>query len=120
MTERRPVGSLEAEVLATLWQRGEPMTPAQTLEALGGDLAYTTVLTILSRLWQKGLVRRERVGRAYAYEPVLTEPDRAAEHMRQALDRSRDQAAVLHRFVDALSPDEATLLRDLVQEREPE
>lgn len=76
------------------------------------------MLTILGRLWQKGLVRRERVGRTYAYEPVLTDPDHAAEHMREALTRSRDRAAVLHRFVDGLSQDDASLLRDLVRDRE--
>ena len=115
MSGRRPVGSLEAEVLALLWERANPATPAQVLEGLDAELAYTTVMTILHRLWQKGLVERQRVGRAYAYRPLLSEAEYAARHMQAALIKSRDRAAVLHRFVDGLSSSDAELLRDLVR-----
>ena len=120
MTDRRPVGSLEAEVLAILWQRDTAATPAQVLELVSTDLAYTTVMTILHRLWQKGLVGRERMGRAYAYHPLLTEAEFAARNMQAALAKSRDRAAVLHRFVDGLSQGDAALLRDLVRKATPE
>jgi predicted transcriptional regulator len=45
-----------------LWHSSEPVTPAALNEALRGDLAYATVMTVLSRLWKTGLL--ERVPRA--------------------------------------------------------
>ena len=55
---RRGRGELESEVLAALWAAGEPV-PARTVRGqLAEDPAYTTVLTVLSRLYDKGLVTR--------------------------------------------------------------
>ena len=116
MPDRRPMGSLEAEVLALLWGREEPATPSEVLDGLGAGLAYTTVLTILVRLWQKQLLERTRVGRAYAYRPVVSEADYAAQHMEAALTRARDRDAVLHRFVDRMNEQDAALLRQLLDE----
>jgi len=112
---RRPAGALENEVLAALWAAGEPLTPAQVLEMLSGDLAYTTVMTILTRLHDKGVVSRERVGRAYAYAPVLDEAGIAAAQMRAMLDRGEDRAAVLARFVDGLSTEDERVLTTLMR-----
>jgi len=106
---------LENEVLAALWAAGEPLTPAQVLEMLSGDLAYTTVMTILTRLHDKGVVSRERVGRAYAYAPVLDEAGIAAAQMRAMLDRGEDRAAVLARFVDGLSTEDERVLTTLMR-----
>ncbi|MFL6161407.1 MAG: BlaI/MecI/CopY family transcriptional regulator [Jatrophihabitantaceae bacterium] len=109
---RRPRGSLESEVLAALWAVDRPLTPAEVVEAVGGELAYTTVQTTLTRLHGKGAVRRQPAGRAHAYTPVLDDAGLAAHRMRAMLDRGGDHAAVLSRFLGALSPeDEATLTR---------
>ena len=64
--QRREPGELEAEVLAALWAADGPLTAGDLVDALGRDLAYNTVLTILTRLHQKGAVRREWAGRAHA------------------------------------------------------
>jgi len=107
---RRANGSLEAEVLAALWAADRPLTPAEVVDAVGGDLAYTTVQTILARLHGKGAVQREQSGRAHAYTPVLDDAGLAANRMRALLDRGSDRAAILSRFLGSLSPeDEATL-----------
>ncbi len=116
VADRRPVGSLEAEVLGVLWHRDEPLTPAKVLDELGADLAYNTILTILQRLWQKGIVGRTRVGRAHTYHPLCTEAEYAARHMQAALIKSRDRAAALHQFVDGLSSSDAAVLRDLMRQ----
>ncbi len=110
------MGALEAEVLGVLWDRGRAVTPGEAAEAVGGDLAYTTIMTILARLWKKGLVERERVGRAYAYRPVLSEADLAAHKMHDTLGRTSDQAAVLSRFVNGLSRQDVRRLRKLLDE----
>jgi predicted transcriptional regulator len=112
---RRPAGALETEVLAALWAASEPMTPAQVQESLRAELAYTTVMTILTRLYEKGAVSRERVGRAYAYAAVLDQSGIAAAQMRALLDRGDDRTAVLARFIDGLSGDDERALVELVQ-----
>lgn len=113
---RRPTGSLEADVLAFLWSRGGPTTPRDVLDGLGTDLAYTTVLTILYRLWQKGLLQREREGRAYAYSPKVTEAEYVASNMRAVLTRTQDRAEALNQFVGGLTKRDADLLRQLLED----
>jgi predicted transcriptional regulator len=111
---RRASGELEGDVLAVLWSGGEPMTPGQVHEALGGGLAYTTVATILGRLLDKGLVERSKAGRAHAYAVVVDEADIASTGFRSVLTRSHDRQALLQGFVDSLSPDEEQIVRDLL------
>src|SRR5438046_999507 len=93
---------LEAEVLATLWAAEEPLTAEQVRRELASDLAPTTVTTVLSRLLDKGAVRRQVEGRAYAYAPVLDQAGLAARRMQVLLEEERDQAVVLNRFVAGL------------------
>src|SRR5437763_5802729 len=115
---RRPRGTLEQEVVAALAASPAPMTPAQVRDQLGGDLAYTTVMTVLARLSDKGLVTRERVGRAYAYRAVRDEAEVTARQMQRLLDAGDDRAAVLSRFVGGPSADDEQLPTDL--RRRPE
>lgn len=119
MTDRRPMGSLEAEVLDVLWRADGPLTPAEVSDALGADLAYTTVMTILSRLWRKGLAARAKRGRAFAYSARVSEPDLAATRMRAVLTGTTDRTATMSRFVERLDPREAAALRALLDESEP-
>ncbi|MGN6556445.1 MAG: BlaI/MecI/CopY family transcriptional regulator [Solirubrobacterales bacterium] len=118
--DRRPAGALEADVLAALWAAGRPLTPAEVQEEVGGDLAYTTVMTALTRLFEKGAVKREKAGRAFAYTPVLDEAGTAAARMRELLGSGADREAVLARFVDSLSEDEERLLAELLRETRAE
>ena len=115
---RRDPGSLEAEVLSALWASTTPMSPGEVQTALGAGLAYTTVMTTLSRLHDKGLVARERVGRAYAYHPVAEEAGHLASRMRALLESGHDRSAVFARFVDDLSPADSELLADLLRQME--
>ena len=60
--ERRAIGELEHQLLTAVWQSETGLTPAEALDALDGSIAYTTVLTVLTRLWQKDLLHRAREG----------------------------------------------------------
>lgn len=119
MAERRGMGALEAEVLGHLWALGEPASPGQVLEAMGGGLAYSSVMTILVRLWKKGLAERERRGRAFVYSPVLTEAELTASRMRATLDRTGDREAALSRFVGTLDKREERMLRRVLGDSRP-
>ncbi len=114
MPERRPSGALESAVLAALWAAGRPLTPAQVRTGLDEDLAYTTVMTTLSRLHDKGVVHRERVGRAFAYQPVVDIAEAAATEMHALMRRTGDRSSVLARFVGTLDEDDERVLRTLL------
>jgi len=106
---------LEAEVLAVLWDSDGPLTGHQVVSRLPGDLAYTTIMTILSRLHAKGLVSREAIGRAYGYRPVQGRAEMAAQRMAAVLEGTGEQLDVLSRFVARLSPDELDALKRAVR-----
>jgi predicted transcriptional regulator len=111
---RRAAGELESAALTVLQAAGSALTPGEVLDRLGGGLAYTTVVTILSRLYAKGVLTRLRSGRAYSYAPVADEPGLAARRMRGVLDAEADREAVLARFVSGLSPSDEELLRRML------
>ncbi|WEO99464.1 BlaI/MecI/CopY family transcriptional regulator [Streptomyces sp. FXJ1.172] len=111
---RRARGELESNVLAALWSADGPLTARQVLERLPGDLAYTTVLTILSRLYGKGMLVRHREGRGYAYEPERDEASHTAHRMKSLLEGGSDREAVLTRFVSELSEQDEQLLHQLL------
>jgi BlaI family transcriptional regulator, penicillinase repressor len=110
------MGALEAQVLNQLWEAGRPLTPREVLASIDPELAYTTVLTILTRLWKKGLAERAPDGRVYRYRPKLDEAEYVATAMQRELDRAHDQTAVLSRFVDRLPKRDLRLLRKLLDE----
>ena len=134
--ERRAAGALEAEILAILRAADRPLTPGEVRERLApaaqapaaqasaaqasaaqagrGDLSYSTVVTIVSRLHAKGLLARQRAGRGFTYTP-LDEASLAASRMSQVLGGEHDHDAVLSRFVSGLSGRDARLLRELLE-----
>lgn len=118
---RRGQGELEAAVLAALREAPGPASASWVQDRLGGGLAYTTVLTVLTRLLAKGTVRREKSGRSFAWTPVADEAGLAALRMRRVLDQETDREKVLSRFVTALPPGDEQLLRTLLERtRKPE
>ncbi|MET9405029.1 BlaI/MecI/CopY family transcriptional regulator [Streptomyces sp. NPDC002935] len=118
-SRRRGQGELEVQVLAALRESAVPVTAAWVQERLGGDLAYTTVVTILTRLLAKDAVARERRGRSFAWTPTADVAGLAALKMRRLLDGEGDREAVLASFVTALSPDDEQVLRALLEAAHP-
>jgi predicted transcriptional regulator len=114
---RRASGELEAAALAVLQSAGSPLTPGEVRDRLGCGLAYTTVVTILSRLHAKGVLTRLKTGRAYTYAPVADEPGLAARRMRGVLDAQADREVVLARFVSGLSPADEQFLRRMLRDQ---
>ncbi|MFG1604651.1 BlaI/MecI/CopY family transcriptional regulator [Actinoplanes sp. NPDC049265] len=101
-----PLGDLEREVMTQLWESAGPLSVRQVHEGLRGrDLAYTTVMTVLDRLAKKGVVTRERDGRAWLYAPVQTREQMTASLMMDALADTPDSDAALAYFVGQLPPE---------------
>lgn len=101
-------------MLAALWTSSEPLVPAAVQAAVGGGLAYTTVMTILVRLHDKGVIERTKVGRAFAYRPVVAETEVVADQVRRLLGHGSDRAAVLQGLLDGLRPEDETMLRAML------
>lgn len=106
------LGDLERTVMQALWGAGTPLTGREVATALARpDLAYTTVLTVLTRLEKKDLVRRDSTARAHTYVAVASREDHVAELMQQALGQAGDRAAALQHFARSMTPEEAAALR---------
>jgi predicted transcriptional regulator len=118
MSDAAPrLGPLESRIMQVLWScaPGEYAPVREVLGRLDGDFAYTTVMTVLSRLHDKGLVQRRKVGRGWCYAPTDSADGYAAESMRQALRSAEDPTAALLRFAADLDADDAAALRRLLE-----
>lgn len=108
------LGELERGVMDQLWSSAQAQSVREVHAVLtrDRDLAYTTVMTVLDRLAKKGLVERERSGRAYLYRPAQSREELTAEVMHTALDRDgTNRTAALVAFVERVSAEEAEALR---------
>ena len=105
------LGPLEVEVMEVLWAGDAPMSVRVVLDRLNDGrvppLAYTTVMTVLARLAEKGVLLRELDGRGYLYQAAV--PDVASIAVRGVL-RDFGEAAVAG-FVDVARADPRLLRR---------
>jgi predicted transcriptional regulator len=119
----RYLGEAQAEVIGIFWGR-ESATVRQALDELNGrrsqKLAYTTVLTMITRLWQRGLLKREAEGRGFRYRAARTRNELLAELSDELIDRLLDDfgdvaVARLGERLERLDPE---LLKKLEDARE--
>jgi predicted transcriptional regulator len=121
MQQFRPapaLGRLEQQVMDDLWERGRPVSVREVQEALGGVLAYTTLMTTLDRLYKKGLLERSKGGRAFLYAPRLSREQLQRGLLTRALDgllgRGTEAARpVLSTLVEAVGQHDRQLLDEL-------
>lgn len=103
-------------MLAVLWASDEPLTAQEVRRRLGGELAHTTVNTILGRLHDKGAVGRRAGSHGYEHWPLLDQDGLTARRMRALLDETPDPAGILSRFVDGLDRRSLEALRRLLDD----
>jgi predicted transcriptional regulator len=110
------LGPLELRVLETLWER-RSATVRELVKGAHLELAYTTVMTTLDRLFKKKLLSREAEGRAFRYTPRFTREELhrevAGEALRQLLDASPAASLPLSYLVEIVTEHDAQLLDDL-------
>jgi predicted transcriptional regulator len=112
------LGPLEYDVMALLWATGPANVPA-VLERVnasrdeGRALAYTTVMTVLARLHEKGILGRARRGRSYEYRPRFDEAELVAHLSRRDVDDllARYGHVALAQFAAAVDEADPELLR---------
>ena len=119
-----PLHELEADVMEAVWERGEASV-REVMEALNlatHERAYTTYMTIMTRLASKGLLERRREGKTDRYRPRYARDQYADLRARAELDSIVDQfgeLALAHiaRQLSALDPERRRALRRLARER---
>ncbi|MFB7551069.1 BlaI/MecI/CopY family transcriptional regulator [Streptomyces sp. NPDC056154] len=113
----RQLGELEDAVMTRVWQWNRPVTVREVLEDLQQErsIAYTTVMTVMDNLHQKGWVRREVDGRAYRYTAVSTRAAYSAALMNEAWSRSDNPAAALVAFFGMMSAEQREALADAMR-----
>lgn len=100
-----PLGPLELRIMRTVWAHGRAnVRAAHTHLAADHPVAYTTVMTVMNRLAEKGLLRRELVGKSYFYTPALTPETLAARVSQQLLHSLQEELgeAAVAQFAAAL------------------
>ncbi len=109
--------------MTRIWQWNRPVTVREVLEDLQQErsIAYTTVMTVMDNLHQKGWVRREVEGRAYRYTAVSTRAAYSAALMNEGWSKSDNPAAALVAFFGMMSPEQRQALRDAIRvvQRDP-
>ena len=109
----KPLGQLEAAVMQRLWDADAPVSVRDVLEDLQRErpLAYTTVMTVLDHLHDKGLVTRTKQGRAFLYSATMSREAHTAGLLDDVLATSSDRSATLLHFVGQLDESEVADLR---------
>ncbi|PSJ25207.1 CopY family transcriptional repressor [Streptosporangium nondiastaticum] len=113
----RRLGDLEDAVMTRVWDWNRPVTVREVLEDLQQErsIAYTTVMTVMDNLYQKGWLRREAEGRAYRYEAVSNRAAYSAALMNEAWSVSDNPAAALVAFFGMMSAEQREALRDAIR-----
>jgi predicted transcriptional regulator len=109
----------EADVMRVLWEHG-PSVVNEVKEKLADDLAYTTVLTMLRTLEQKGYVKHEEEGRVHRYFATVKETaarKSALRHLTGKLFKGSAELLFTHLVADQkLSADQIRRMRELLAE----
>jgi predicted transcriptional regulator len=109
------LGELQSAVLDVLWSDGGWHSPAEVREALGSNRAYTTIMTVLSRMARQGFVDRRLHGNGFQYRATRSRGEFGSERLLSVLSEAGDPGATLARFVAHLDPDELAALRTAIE-----
>jgi predicted transcriptional regulator len=114
-TER---GGLQSAIMEIIWDRGE--TTVREVHAILSrktPIAYTTVMTVMTRLAAKKLLKRRRSGAMYLYRAAATRDDHAGQAIASILERLAGGVGtpVLMKFVDAVGDDSPEKLDELAR-----
>jgi predicted transcriptional regulator len=118
------LGDLEARVMRAVWALGRPASARAVHEHVGHEhtVAIHTVITVLNKLVEKGLLRREKREDLLHFEPTLSEDEFRARASRQVVEGILSLApdAMTASFVDVIAerdPDQLAQLARLIQDR---
>jgi predicted transcriptional regulator len=115
----REFGQLESAIMEVIWSQERPLVVREVRERLHypRPVAYTTVMTVLTILHGKGVLRREKHGRAWRYWPEEQRAEHDARLMTEILRSGSHQRLTMEEFVGRLGAEELDVIRSVVDQR---
>ena len=112
----REFGELESAIMDVVWASDRAYLVREVRERLSYNrsLAYTTVMTVMNILYGKGVLCREKHGRAWRYWPAESREEHDARLMAEVLRSGGNEHITMMRFVERVSDEERESLRDAV------
>ena len=112
----REFGELESAIMDVVWDSDRAYLVREVRERLSYNraLAYTTVMTVMNILYGKGVLCREKHGRAWRYWPAESREDHDARLMAEVLRSGGNEHITMMRFVERVSDEERESLRNAV------
>ncbi len=112
------LGELELAIMDLIWSQGRPVTVPEVHRQMAAKrgLAYTTTMTVMSRLSSKGLLQRTEDRRPYTYSVAIGRDEYYAQLMVGVLSEVLDRQAALAKFVERIDRRDADLLMKLIGE----
>jgi predicted transcriptional regulator len=113
VAEVREFGELESAIMDVVWAGDRAYLVREVRERLDYNraVAYTTVMTVMNILHGKGVLRREKYGRAWRYWPAESREEHDARLMAEVLRSGGDQRVTILRFLERVSDEEMASLR---------
>ena len=110
----REFGELESAIMDVIWSQDRPCLVREVRERLhyGRPVAYTTVMTVMTILHGKGVLQREKQGRAWRYWPAERREEHDARLMTEILRSGGDRRLTLRRFLDRVTDEEMDVIRN--------
>lgn len=114
----RGLGELESAIMGALWIADEPLSVRQIRETMvyDRDVAHTTVMTVANILYHKGLLDREKSGRAWIYWARETHAEYTARVMDEVLNTGPDPGATLRSFMERFSDEDMARFQRMISQ----
>ncbi|HXW45028.1 MAG TPA: BlaI/MecI/CopY family transcriptional regulator [Streptosporangiaceae bacterium] len=115
----REFGQLESAIMDVVWSQDQPLLVREVRDRLhyARPVAYTTVMTVMTILHGKGVLRREKQGRAWRYWPHEQRAAHYARLMAEILRSGADTTVTIQDFVALLTADELAAIRSALGPR---
>jgi predicted transcriptional regulator len=117
----REFGQLESAIMDVIWSQDRPLLVREVRDRMNyaRPVAYTTVMTVMTILHGKGVLSREKYGRAWRYWPQEQRCAHDARLMAEILRSAVDTTLTMQEFVSMLSADELAAIRSAAGQRKP-
>ncbi len=114
----REFGELESAIMDVIWAGDRPYVVREVRERMRYDrpVAYTTVMTVMSILYRKGVLRREKYGRAWRYWPAETREEHDARLMVEVLHSGGNRFVTMRRFLETVGDEGLASVREAMRD----
>ena len=114
----REFGELENSIMQVMWSSDKPLVVREVRERMryGRPVAYTTVMTVMNILFRKGVLRREKYGRAWRYWPAESREEHDARIMLEVLRSGGEAWMTMRRFLECVDDDGLASIRDAMHD----